>query len=799
MARSSADQTLLPNEHGHILCEDRNRPVSVLPAGHGSDDYLHNPSVLHQLQAERKLGDEEDNLDHPDTEIMNLLMSQHKHEQEEQLQHSDSQSAPYQCPMQSSDVRMSADNQEATNTKLEPEEDCEDDKNSCSSFHESTADPPQAYYSSLGSEETHSSYEVSTFVTEDGQNSRLIISGNNAYPADIAGSNNIVALGENNITTIALPDGQVLSLGEDALEQIAGLTNLNGGSIQLATTQAADGSTQVQYVLKHDPNIKEEQYNPEQDSPTKKVFQCDVDNCTKQFSTPYRLKAHGRTHTGETFTCVEAGCHKTFVTQSDLLKHTKTHLGQKDFICEVEGCKKEYSTAHHLKVHKRQHSGERPFVCEWEGCGKMFTTGYGLKSHFRTHTNERPYKCQHPNCAKAFKTSGDLQKHVRTHTGERPFHCPYEGCNRSFTTSNIRKVHMRTHTGEKPYRCEIESCGRMFASATNYKNHSRIHTGERPYVCEVPGCMKRFTEYSSLYKHNIVHTQQKPYTCTLCHKTYRQTSTLAMHKRTVHGTDDLTDTERQENGVRLQIKRPRITQSPRLPPVSSASATGYLQGMSLVINNTSSTDSQFTAELSAQHLPESSEIPGAIAIPIQVTMNADGTIAGAQGLNLTDGSGRMIPVNLSVSIPMSTFPQMNNGDTGVDAEQSVDSNIFTQADKMDGVIDMLPESSRQLTTGQSTSNTPSEDGEQHGRLEPRMMSGVGDHLVSSSMDVGLINEQTSSSSSDLIDGVLRDENRHLMRSELPGDNFDVDQDEGDVTDKYLTSHYRKDVKSFPVS
>lgn len=59
MARSSADQTLLPNEHGHILCEDRNRPVSVLPAGHGSDDYLHNPSVLHQLQAERKLGDEE--------------------------------------------------------------------------------------------------------------------------------------------------------------------------------------------------------------------------------------------------------------------------------------------------------------------------------------------------------------------------------------------------------------------------------------------------------------------------------------------------------------------------------------------------------------------------------------------------------------------------------------------------------------------------------------------------------------------------------------------------------------------
>lgn len=60
--------------------------------------------------------------------------------------------------------------------------------------------------------------------------------------------------------------------------------------------------------------------------------------------------------------------------------------------------------------------------------------------------------------------------------------------------------------------------------------------------------MRRFTEYSSLYKHNIVHTQQKPYVCTLCGKTYRQTSTLAMHKRTAHGTDDLTESERDNGG-----------------------------------------------------------------------------------------------------------------------------------------------------------------------------------------------------------------------------------------------------------
>ena len=39
-------------------------------------------------------------------------------------------------------------------------------------------------------------------------------------------------------------------------------------------------------------------------------------------------------------------------------------------------------------------------------------------------------------------------------------------------------------------------------------------------------------------------------------------------------------------------------------------------------------------------------------------MNPDGTIAGAPGLNLTDGNGRIIPVNLSVSIPMSSLAQV---------------------------------------------------------------------------------------------------------------------------------------------
>ncbi|XP_058015707.1 zinc finger protein 143 isoform X3 [Ahaetulla prasina] len=219
--------------------------------------------------------------------------------------------------------------------------------------------------------------------------------------------------------------------------------------------------------------------------------------------------------------------------------------GDKAFRCDYDGCGKLYTTAHHLKVHERSHTGDRPYQCDHPGCGKAFATGYGLKSHVRTHTGEKPYRCSEENCTKSFKTSGDLQKHIRTHTGERPFKCPFEGCGRSFTTSNIRKVHIRTHTGERPYYCTEPGCGRAFASATNYKNHVRIHTGEKPYVCTVPGCDKRFTEYSSLYKHHVVHTHSKPYNCNHCGKTYKQISTLAMHKRTAHNDTEPIEEEQE--------------------------------------------------------------------------------------------------------------------------------------------------------------------------------------------------------------------------------------------------------------
>uniref|UniRef100_A0A674ALE8 Zinc finger protein 143a n=1 Tax=Salmo trutta TaxID=8032 RepID=A0A674ALE8_SALTR len=218
----------------------------------------------------------------------------------------------------------------------------------------------------------------------------------------------------------------------------------------------------------------------------------------------------------------DCGVQMQIVLQRQSGRSSREQPTEKSFRCDYEGCGKLYTTAHHLKVHERYHTGDRPYLCDHLGCGKKFATGYGLKSHIRTHTGEKPYRCQEVHCS-------------------YPYICNLQ----SFTTSNIRKVHIRTHTGERPYYCAEPGCGRAFASATNYKNHVRIHTGEKPYVCTVPGCDKRFTEYSSLYKHHVVHTPCKPYNCNHCGKTYKQISTLAMHKRTAHNVTEPIEEEQE--------------------------------------------------------------------------------------------------------------------------------------------------------------------------------------------------------------------------------------------------------------
>ena len=126
------------------------------------------------------------------------------------------------------------------------------------------------------------------------------------------------------------------------------------------------------------------------------------------------------------------------------------------------------------------------------------------------------------------------------------------------------------------HSCKFRTCHRC-------GNFSLISLGEKPYACTYEGCNKRFTEYSSLYKHHVVHTQTKPYVCPSCGKHYRQTSTLAMHRRTAHGETDVvlstaTDSD-VINGqlIARQSLSPVTVYLSRLQPCSLAVPDRWLQ------------------------------------------------------------------------------------------------------------------------------------------------------------------------------------------------------------------------------
>ncbi|KAM7364680.1 uncharacterized protein ACRADG_001070 [Cochliomyia hominivorax] len=158
--------------------------------------------------------------------------------------------------------------------------------------------------------------------------------------------------------------------------------------------------------------------------------------CEREFATPFALRMHVRTHTGERpFQCKY--CTKSFKTQSQLNVHHKRHTGQADFLCTI--CNKAFYEQSNLTVHMRSHTGERPHVCSV--CNKTFTRVFLLQFHMRTHTGEKPYKCNY--CDKSFRQHTDLRSHLTIHTGQKQHNCIL--CGKSYIKRSHLIKHMQKH------------------------------------------------------------------------------------------------------------------------------------------------------------------------------------------------------------------------------------------------------------------------------------------------------------------------------------------------------------------
>ncbi|XP_063383310.1 zinc finger protein 84-like [Cydia fagiglandana] len=301
-----------------------------------------------------------------------------------------------------------------------------------------------------------------------------------------------------------------------------------------------------------------------------KRYKCDL--CNYSTDEKYRLKVHGKVHSGEKpFKCKL--CSYSTAYKAHLQIHDRIHTGERPYKCDQ--CSYASIQKCDLSVHKRVHSGEKPHKCSH--CIFACKRKRDLLAHERTHKVEKPFKCEH--CDYSSNRKRDLLIHVsRTHSLKTTIndqntykcdHCSYTSPSRRNWKNHIRIMHMKI----KPYKCgqcDYETRDKIrFGThvkkhtgepiqlhykcsqckyATNHKHHmlghQRTHSGEKPFKC---GHCSYATAYRrELLAHKALHNDENPYKCLKCPYACGSESNLRNHERTHIGesANRLTETQK---------------------------------------------------------------------------------------------------------------------------------------------------------------------------------------------------------------------------------------------------------------
>ncbi|KAI5755583.1 hypothetical protein M8J77_018120 [Diaphorina citri] len=167
------------------------------------------------------------------------------------------------------------------------------------------------------------------------------------------------------------------------------------------------------------------------------------EHCSKPFTSKGNLTVHVKYYHAKTlFECNI--CLKTFNFKTSYKRHLKQHDDSVTYYpCTV--CSKNLSSPYRLKTHMLIHANNRVFTCEV--CGKGFIQKRYLEEHKRVHTGYKPYACD--LCSKQFTQKSTLNIHRKLHLNIKDFICDLCGAkfvSKAFLSYHFRKRHQQQST-----------------------------------------------------------------------------------------------------------------------------------------------------------------------------------------------------------------------------------------------------------------------------------------------------------------------------------------------------------------